>query len=203
MYGGGAIEPDVVSARRGRRPIVLLALGLAVAAPAVWVLGIVGIGQFGEDICLDHPPAEATGYQSEGSVWPPRLTCLYDTREGDTLEVDHRLYPAIAAAWLIGFPTVAAVGIGVGAIPLTFRSKTFVSVGNTLAHGAAHTNVSPSQHGCHTLSADLRPVRCDRLRALHAAAAGAGVPVPRDPRMWWNVDSEVWTSGLEGGGLDR
>ncbi len=91
---------------------MLLAVGLAVAAFAVWVLGLVGIGQFGEDLCLDDPPAAATGYQSEGSVWPPRLTCIYDMREGGTLEVDHWLYAATAASWVIGFPLVASAGIG-------------------------------------------------------------------------------------------
>ncbi len=83
---------------------MLLALGLAVAAFAAWVVGIVGMGQFGEDICLDHPPAEATGYQTEGSLWPPRLTCIYGTNEGGTLEVDHWLYAAVGATWVLGFP---------------------------------------------------------------------------------------------------
>ena len=98
---------------RGRRPrlIVPLSLGLIVAA-VVWAVGILGIGQYGEDICLDDPPDEATGYQSEGSVWPPRLTCVYSTREGGTLEVDHRLYATVAAVWLVGVPLVATAGIG-------------------------------------------------------------------------------------------
>lgn len=98
----------------GRRPllIVLVALGLAAAALVVWALGIVGVGQYGEDICLGDPPAEATGYESEGSAWPPRLTCVYDARGGGTLEVDHRLYPTIAALWVVGFPVLAASGIG-------------------------------------------------------------------------------------------
>lgn len=109
----GDIERDAMNPR-GRRPrlSVPLVLGIAVAAFAVWAVGILGIGQFGEDICLDDPPDEATGYQSEGSVWPPRLTCVYDTHEGDTLAVDHHLYPTVAAAWVVGFPLVATVGIG-------------------------------------------------------------------------------------------
>lgn len=111
--GRGDTERNVMNAR-GRRPwlIVALALGLAAAALAVWALGILGIGQFGEDICLNDAPDEATGYQSEGSVWPPRLTCVYGTREGGTLKVDHRLYPTVAAAWVVGFPLVATAGIG-------------------------------------------------------------------------------------------
>ena len=88
-----------------------LALGLLVVA-ALWAVGIVGIGQYGEDICLGDPPDEATGYQSEGSVWPPRLTCVYGTHEGGTVEVEHRLYATAAAMWLVGFPLVATAGIG-------------------------------------------------------------------------------------------
>ena len=93
--------------------MVALALGLAATAFVVWALGIVGIGQYGEDICLVEAPGAATGYQSESSAWPPRLTCVYGTREGGTLEVDHRLYPTVAAVWVVGFPLVATAGIGI------------------------------------------------------------------------------------------
>jgi hypothetical protein len=103
---------DAVNARR-RLPIWLLALGLAVVAFVVWVLGIVGIGQYGEDICLDDAPVEATVYRSEGSVWPPRLTCVYEVPGGDTSEVEHRLYATVSSLWLIGFPLVAVPAIGV------------------------------------------------------------------------------------------
>lgn len=120
---GRGIERDVVNAR-GRRPrlIVRLALGLIVAA-AVWAVGIVGMGQYGEDICLGDPPDEAAGYQSEGSVWPPRLTCVYGTREGGTLQVDYRLYAMIAAVWLVGFPLVATAGIGMVSVRTARSSR--------------------------------------------------------------------------------
>lgn len=98
---------------RGRRTlrVVLLALGLAVTALLVWVVGIVGIGQFGEDICLNDPPVDAAGYQTEASVLPPRVTCVYNTVDGGTLEVGHPAYAYVATLWLIAFPLTALAGI--------------------------------------------------------------------------------------------
>lgn len=97
--------------RRRTLRVVLLALGLGVAALLVWVVGIVGIGQFGEDICLNDPPVEAAGYESEASVLPPRVTCVYNTVDGGTLEVGHPVYAYAATVWLIAFPLAAIAGV--------------------------------------------------------------------------------------------
>lgn len=86
--------------------------GLVVAAIVVWFVGLVGVAQFGEDVCISDPPAEAAGWHIDTSRLPPRVTCVYDTVDGRTLEVDHPVYAVAAALWLVGFPVVAVVGIG-------------------------------------------------------------------------------------------
>lgn len=113
-----------MNARR-RRPllVVLSALGLAVGAFAVWVLGIVGIGQYGEDICIYDAPPEAVAWQTDASVLPPRVTCVYNTREGETLEADHSLYAYAATSWLIGYPVAAIAGIAVVTLRLGPRAR--------------------------------------------------------------------------------
>lgn len=103
--------------------VVLLAVGVGVGAFAVWVVGIVGIGQYGEDICLYDPPAEAVGWQADASVLPPRVTCIYFTGEGGTLEADHSLYAYVATSWLIGYPVAAIAGIAVVTLRLGRRAR--------------------------------------------------------------------------------
>ena len=87
---------------------VAVAIALVLAGAAVWLVGIVGVGQSLEDVCLNDLDNRARygAYQSRGSLWPPSLECRLVGSDVEPIVVQHRLE---AVAWfgaVVVFPVV-------------------------------------------------------------------------------------------------
>jgi len=87
---------------------VAVAIAVVLAGAAVWLVGIVGVGQSLEDVCLNDLDNRARygAYQSRGSLWPPSLECRLVGSDVEPIVVQHRLE---AVAWfgaVVVFPVV-------------------------------------------------------------------------------------------------
>ena len=87
---------------------VAIAIAVVLAGATVWLVGIVGVGQSLEDVCLNDLDNRARygAYQSRASLWPPSLECRLVGSDVEPIVVQHRLE---AVAWfgaVVVFPVV-------------------------------------------------------------------------------------------------
>jgi len=87
---------------------VAVAIAVVLAGAAVWLVGIVGVGQSLEDVCLNDLDNRARygASQSRASFWPPSLECRLVGSDVEPIVVQHRLE---AVAWfgaVVVFPVV-------------------------------------------------------------------------------------------------
>lgn len=81
---------------------------------AVWVVGAVFIGGEAHELCADTIPPEYNAWETDGSRFPPTLTCTF-TRNGQMLVVDHPVLAWLVTLWFFVYPVVAlAVAVAVG-----------------------------------------------------------------------------------------
>jgi hypothetical protein len=95
---------------------VLTALASLVAVLIVWVVGIVALGVYSEDLCIrPNLPPEVTGWQLEATKFPPNISCVYRVSDGEALVMTHRILAWVWAVWLVVLPVGGlALAVGVG-----------------------------------------------------------------------------------------
>jgi hypothetical protein len=93
---------------------MLTAVATLAAVLIVWVVGIVALGQYSEDLCnRPNLPPEVSGWQLEATKIPPNISCVYRVSDGEALVVTHRILAWVSAVWLVVLP-VGGLGLAVG-----------------------------------------------------------------------------------------
>jgi hypothetical protein len=94
----------------GRRLLIVAAT--TTAAAVIWLVGLVGIGQYTEDICFDdlEEQVDYGSYTRTSTLFPPAIECTLDGAKLDPVVVDHRAEASLGAAWGIAVPLATAVG---------------------------------------------------------------------------------------------
>jgi hypothetical protein len=90
------------------RTTVAVAIAVLVGGAALWLVGMVGVGQSLEDVCLDDLD-NRTRYaasQSRGSLWPPSLECRLVGSDVEPVVVQHRLEAVARFGAVFVFPVV-------------------------------------------------------------------------------------------------
>ena len=91
------------------------ALGLALGAGIVWLVGLVALGIWSEDACMADGIPWASGYTQSVRVWPPALVCEYRGR-GSIEAVEHTIRGLTIVGWTYVVPLLTVSGLGVWAL---------------------------------------------------------------------------------------
>ena len=103
------------------RGTVAVAIAALLGGAALWLVGVVAVGQSLEDVCLDDFDGRP-GYgasQSRGNLWPPSLECRLVGSDVEPIVVQHRLEAVARFGAVVVFPVVYVLA---ATLALTRRS---------------------------------------------------------------------------------
>ena len=104
------------------RTTVAVAIAVLVGGTALWLVGIVAVGQGLEDVCFDDLESRPRygAYQSRARLWPPSLECRLLGSNVEPIVVQHRLEAVARFGAIVVFPVVYC--LGAATLALTRRS---------------------------------------------------------------------------------
>jgi hypothetical protein len=91
---------------------IALAGAVVVVGAIIWLVGLIAMSQYTEDICFDDLDARPSygSYRQSARLWPPSIRCALAGSGVEPLIVEHRLEAVAGAAWLVGAPILVAGG---------------------------------------------------------------------------------------------
>ncbi len=97
--------------------------GLALGGGITWLVGLVALGIWSEDVCLADGIPSASTYVQSLRVWPPALVCEYQGA-GSSGTVAHTIRGAVIVGWTYAVPLLTVAGMLVWTMGPSWRPAT-------------------------------------------------------------------------------